>query len=125
MRREYLAVGIRTALHPQVDIATEPRWSRVSSRPSARTPTSSAGSAPPTSGACRATTIGPESVSGMAKHFPGGGPQKDGEDPHFSYGREQVYPGGKFEYHLEPFKELIAAGVAQMMPYYGMPVGTE
>ena len=61
----------------------------------------------------------------MAKHFPGGGPQKDGEDPHFSYGREQVYPGGNFEYHLEPFKKLIAAGVSQMMPYYGMPVGTE
>ena len=30
IRREYLAVGIRTALHPQVDIATEPRWSRAS-----------------------------------------------------------------------------------------------
>ncbi len=30
-----------------------------------------------------------------------------------------------FEYHLEPFKKLIAAGVSQMMPYYGMPVGTE
>ena len=30
----------------------------------------------------------------MAKHFPGGGPQPDGEDPHFPYGREQVYPGG-------------------------------
>ena len=30
IRREYTAVGIRTALHPQVDIATEPRWSRAS-----------------------------------------------------------------------------------------------
>ena len=34
----------------------------------------------------------------MTKHFPGGGPQKDGEDPHFAYGREQVYPGGQFDY---------------------------
>jgi beta-glucosidase len=30
--------------------------------------------------------LGPESVSTMTKHFPGGGPQKDGEDPHFEYG---------------------------------------
>ena len=29
-RREYLAVGIRVALHPQVDLATEPRWPRIS-----------------------------------------------------------------------------------------------
>ena len=36
------------------------------------------------------------------KHFPGGGPQKDGEDPHFPYGREQVYPGGRFDDHLRP-----------------------
>jgi beta-glucosidase len=27
-RQEYTAVGIRVALHPQVDLATEPRWSR-------------------------------------------------------------------------------------------------
>jgi beta-glucosidase len=61
----------------------------------------------------------------MTKHFPGGGPQLDGEDPHFSYGREQVYPGGRFDYHLIPFDAALAAGTAQVMPYYGMPVGTE
>ncbi len=27
-RREYVAVGIRAALHPQIDLATEPRWGR-------------------------------------------------------------------------------------------------
>ena len=60
----------------------------------------------------------------MTKHFPGGGPQKDGEDPHFPYGREQVYPGNNFDYHLIPFEAAFAAGTAQIMPYYGMPVGT-
>lgn len=124
VRREYRAVGIRTALHPQVDIATEPRWSRAS------TTFGSDAEIVGNLGAAyvrglQGAEVGAESVSGMAKHFPGGGPQKDGEDPHFSYGREQVYPGGMFEYHLEPFKKLIAAGVSQMMPYYGMPVGTE
>jgi beta-glucosidase len=58
----------------------------------------------------------------MCKHFPGGGPQRDGLDPHNEYGKEQVYPGDHFEYHLIPFKAAIQAGTAQMMPYYGIPV---
>ena len=61
----------------------------------------------------------------MIKHFPGGGPQLDGEDPHFAYGREQVYPGGRFDLHLTPFGAAFAAGTSQIMPYYGMPIGTE
>ena len=61
----------------------------------------------------------------MTKHFPGGGPQHDGEDPHFPYGREQVYPGGQFEYHLIPFRRAIEAGTSALMPYYGMPIGLE
>ena len=60
----------------------------------------------------------------MTKHFPGGGPQKDGEDPHFEYGKDQVYPGGLFEYHMKVFEAAFAAGTAQIMPYYGRPVGT-
>lgn len=124
IRREYLAVGIRTALHPQVDIATEPRWARASTTFGSNAEIVGNLGAAYVRG-LQGKEIGPESVSAMAKHFPGGGPQKDGEDPHFSYGREQVYPGNNFEYHLEPFKKLIAAGVSQMMPYYGMPVGTE
>jgi len=60
----------------------------------------------------------------MTKHFPGGGPQRDGEDPHFAGGREQVYPGGRFADHLRPFRAAIRAGTSQIMPYYGMPLGT-
>ena len=59
----------------------------------------------------------------MTKHFPGGGPQADGEDPHFPYGKDQVYPGERFEDHLRPFESAFAAGTAQVMPYYGRPVG--
>jgi beta-glucosidase len=124
IRREYIAVGIRTALHPQVDLATEPRWSRTSTTFGSNAEIVGNLGAAYVRG-LQGAQISAESVSAMAKHFPGGGPQKDGEDPHFSYGREQVYPGDNFEYHLEPFKKLIAAGVSQMMPYYGMPVGTD
>ncbi|GAA1645330.1 glycoside hydrolase family 3 protein [Actinoplanes couchii] len=121
-RREYLAVGIRAALHPQIDLTTDPRWARQS--------TTFGEDAALTSRlgvayikALQGTGLGADSISVMAKHFPGGGAQKDGEDPHFPYGKEQVYPGGKFDLHLQPFRDAIAAGVAQLMPYYGVPVG--
>ncbi|WP_157002717.1 glycoside hydrolase family 3 protein [Agromyces laixinhei] len=123
-RQEYLAVGLRVALHPQIDLATEPRWSRINATFGEDADLTSRLVAGYIRG-FQGDHLGAESVSTMAKHFPGGGPQKDGEDPHFEYGREQVYPGDNFEYHLEPFAAAIAAGVSQMMPYYGMPVGTE
>jgi beta-glucosidase len=111
-------------LHPQVDLATEPRWSRING--------GFGEDADLTSELVQAyirgfqgEQLGPESVSTMTKHFPGGGPQQDGEDPHFAYGREQVYPGGNFDYHLKPFRAAIAAGGSQIMPYYGMPIGTQ
>ncbi|AOX45874.1 glycoside hydrolase family 3 N-terminal domain-containing protein [Microbacterium sp. BH-3-3-3] len=122
VRRDYLAMGIRMALHPQVDLATEPRWGRQAQ---------SFGSSPAETSrlleafldGLQGSELGPESVAATVKHFPGGGPQLDGEDPHFPYGREQVYPGGNFDAHLEPFRAAIAAGTAAIMPYYGMPVG--
>jgi beta-glucosidase len=33
-------------------------------------------------------------------------------------------PGNNFEYHLKQFRAAIAGGAAQIMPYYGMPVGS-
>ena len=124
IREEYLAVGIRIALHPQIDLATDPRWARASTTFGSDAELTAQLGVAYIRG-LQGDTVGPTSVSAMAKHFPGGGAQKDGEDPHFAYGREQVYPGGKFDLHLEPFKAAIAAGVSQLMPYYGMPVGTE
>ena len=122
-RQEYLAVGIRLALHPMADLATEPRWCRVNG-----TFGEDAGlSAQMTAAYIRGfqgESIGKNSVACMTKHFPGAGPQKDGEDAHFPYGREQVYPGNNFEYHLKPFEAAFQAGTAQIMPYYGMPVDT-
>ncbi|QDZ14154.1 glycoside hydrolase family 3 protein [Humibacter ginsenosidimutans] len=123
-RREYTAVGLRVALHPQIDLATEPRWARINGTFGEDADLTSELVAAYIKG-FQGEELGETSVSTMVKHFPGGGPQKDGEDPHFPYGREQVYPGGEFEYHLKPFAAAIAAGASQMMPYYGMPVGTE
>ncbi len=123
-RQEYVAVGFRAALHPQIDLATEPRWPRISSTFGEDAELTARLAAAYVRG-FQGPSLGPTSVSTMAKHFPGGGPQKDGTDPHFPWGREQIYPGKNFEYHLLPFKAALEAGTAQIMPYYGMPVGTE
>jgi beta-glucosidase len=122
-RREYRAVGIHVALHPMADLATEPRWARI---------VHTFGEDAELAGKLVAAYVrgfqgdelGPTSVACMTKHFPGGGPQLDGEDPHFPYGKDQVYPGGMFEYHLQVFQAALDAGTAQIMPYYGRPVGT-
>jgi beta-glucosidase len=121
-RQEYLAVGIRVALHPMADLATEPRWARIVGTFGEDAELAARMVSAYIRG-FQGETLGPESVACMTKHFPGGGPQKDGEDPHFPYGREQVYPGNNFDYHLLPFQAAFAAGTAQIMPYYGMPVG--
>jgi beta-glucosidase len=123
-RQEYTAVGLRVALHPQVDLATEPRWSRQVATFGEDAELSGRLGAAYIRG-FQGSSFGRGSVSTMTKHFPGGGPQLDGEDPHFAYGREQVYPGGQFELHLKPFEAAFEAGTRQIMPYYGMPVGTE
>ncbi|MEU6642667.1 glycoside hydrolase family 3 N-terminal domain-containing protein [Saccharomonospora sp. NPDC046836] len=121
-REEYLAVGLRTALHPTLDLATEPRWARQYSTFGQDADVAARLALAYLDG-FEGEQLGRGSVACMAKHFPGGGPQKDGEDPHYPYGREQIYPGGAFEYHLEPFRRVIARGVSQIMPYYGMPIG--
>ena len=123
-RQEYLAVGIRTALHPMVDLATEPRWCRTNGTFSEDAELTAKLASAYIRG-FQGAKIGPVSVACMTKHFPGGGPQKDGEDAHFTYGKDQVYPGDNFDYHLIPFEAAIEAGTSQIMPYYGRPLGID
>ncbi len=123
-RQEYLAVGLRAALHPVADLATEPRWARVNGTFGEDNELAAKLTAAYIRG-FQGKTLDSQSVACMTKHFPGGGPQLHGEDPHFDYGREQVYPGHNFDYHLLPFEAAFAAGTAMIMPYYGMPVDTE
>lgn len=120
-REEYLAVGIRVALHPQVDLATEPRWPRICGTFGEDAETSARLVKAYIEG-FQGSELGPNSVACMTKHFPGGGPQKDGLDPHFDFHQGQIYPGDNFDYHLIPFEAAIEAGTASIMPYYGVPM---
>jgi len=121
--QEYRAVGIRTALHPMADLATEPRWGRISGTFGEDAELAAELVQAYIEGFQGEGGLGPEGVATMCKHFPGGGPQREGLDPHHEIGKEQVYPGDNFDYHLIPFRAAIEAGTAQMMPYYGIPVG--
>ena len=123
-RQEYLAVGLRAALHPMVDLATEPRWGRINGTFGEDSSLTARLTAAYIRG-FQGDELGPQSVACTTKHFPGGGAQKDGSDPHFAYGAEQEYPGDNFDYHLPPFAAAIEAGTAIMMPYYAKPMGTE
>lgn len=120
--QEYRAVGFRTALHPMADLSTEPRWGRTAGTFGEDAALASVMVRAYIEG-FQGTEIGDESILCMTKHFPGGGPQEEGLDAHFSYGGAQTYPGGKFDYHLLPFEAALDTGTAQIMPYYGVPVG--
>ena len=118
-RREYVAVGLRAALHPQIDLASEPRWARQLQSFSSIPAVASEYGALLIAG-LQGGKLSSTSVACTAKHFPGGGAQEDGEDPHFPQGKAQVYPGGNFEEHLGPFRAAIAAGTSAIMPYYSL-----
>ena len=121
-RQEYLAVGIRQSLHPQIDLATEPRWPRISGTFGEDAALTSRLTTAYIEG-YQGKKLGANSVACMTKHFPGGGPQKDGLDPHFDFQKGQVYPGNQFNYHLLPFEAAFKAHTAAIMPYYGVPMG--
>jgi beta-glucosidase len=121
-RQEYLAVGIRQALHPQVDLATEPRWPRISGTFGEDATLTSKMTTAYIKG-FQGEKLDSNGVATMTKHFPGGGPQKDGLDPHFDFQKGQVYPGNNFKYHLIPFEAAFKAHTAAIMPYYGVPMG--
>ena len=128
--KEYRALGISVALHPQIDLGTEPRWMRVEdtfgAHPQLVTDFGKAfcDGLQTTKGS--ENGWGAESVCGMAKHWPGGGPCEGGRDAHYSFGKYAVYPGENFEEHVKPFIEGAfqldgATGkVASIMPYYSV-----
>lgn len=129
--QEYRALGITTALSPQIDLATEPRWYRIAM---------TFGESPLlTTDMARAyidgfqTSKGKDeikdgwgykSVNAMVKHWPSGGPEEGGRDGHWAFGKFAVYPGNNFEMHLRPFTEGAfnlsgkTKAASAVMPYY-------
>ena len=132
---EYRALGIATALSPQIDLATEPRWNRF---------TGTFGEDPELDIAMARAYVdgfqttegadggwGKESVNAMVKHWPSGGPEEGGRDAHFNYGKYAVYPGGNFATHMRPFTEGAfrledgTESATAVMPYYTISYGVD
>lgn len=128
---EYRALGIGTALSPQIDLSTEPRWFRLGMTFGEDTKLvtdiarayvdgfqTSAGADEVADG------WGYKSVNAMVKHWPSGGPEEGGRDAHWAYGKFAVYPGNNFEEHLKPFTEGAfkfegkTSMASAVMPYY-------
>lgn len=129
--QEYRALGIATCLSPQIDLATEPRWSRFSG---------TFGESPELDTEMARAYIdgfqtsygtdeieggwGYKSVNAMMKHWPSGGPEEAGRDAHYNYGKYAVYPGANYGDHIKAFVDgglNLAKGtkmVAAVMPYY-------
>lgn len=132
LAEEYRALGIATALSPQVDIATEPRWLRFNGT-FGENPNLAAAMAQAYCNGAQTSTGSQEiggsgwgfgSVNAMVKHWPGGGSGEAGRDAHYGCGQYAVYPAGKFKTHFIPFtkgafrlkgKTKMASAI---MPYY-------
>lgn len=121
--QEWVAAGIRKGYQYMGDLATEPRWQRIEGTFGEDADLAAEMLAAITRG-FQGETLGPHSVAMTTKHFPGGGPQLKGKDPHFHWGMDQVYPGNNMDYHLQPFQAAIDVGTAAVMPYYAVPRGT-
>jgi len=129
--KEYRALGIATALSPQVDLGTEPRWSRINGT-FGEDPQLSADMARAYIDGFQTSTganeikdgWGYNSVNAMVKHWPGGGPEEGGRDAHFAYGKFAVYPGNNLQQQIIPFVNgaFKLTGKTKMasalMPYY-------
>lgn len=136
--QEYRALGIATALSPQIDLATEPRWARVNGtfgeNPQLTADMARAyvdGFQTSTGDKLIAGGWGYTSVNTMIKHWPSGGPEEGGRDAHYAYGKYAVYPGNNLADHLIPFTEgaLKLEGETKMasavMPYYTISYGID
>ena len=135
---EYRALGIATALSPQIDLATEPRWSRFSGT-FGESPELDTDMARAYVDGFQTSTgkneieggWGYKSVNAMVKHWPSGGPEEGGRDAHYNYGKYAVYPGSAFETHLKPFTEgafKLNGGTkmaSAVMPYYTISTGAD
>ena len=129
--KEYRALGIGTALSPQVDLATDPRWYRFSGTfgPSPELSIDMArayvdGFQTSSQDKEISNGWGYESVNAMVKHWPGGGTGEAGRDAHYGFGKFAVFPGENLQTLIRPFAEgafKLKGGTkmaSAVMPYY-------
>lgn len=110
--KQYRSVGVTMLLGPQIDIGTEPTWTRAtgtfSEDPALNRDLANAYiSGLQSTWAEDGTDLGwgEDSVYAIAKHYVGAGAAEGGRNDHMDAGKYTVYPGGNFEAHLIPFMD--------------------
>ncbi|WP_374184539.1 glycoside hydrolase family 3 protein [Klebsiella variicola] len=126
IREEYRAVGITQALSPQADIATEPRWARISG---------TFGENPElarklvrgyiTGMQDGSDGLNSKSVAAVVKHWVGYGAAENGWDGHNAYGKNIVFKTNNLRQHIIPFEGAFESKVAAVMPTYSIIKGVE
>ena len=134
--KEYRAMCITTGLSPQVDLGTEPRWSRYAG---------TFGEGSRLAGDMAAAYVhgfqsswdgigadaqdlgwGQDSVVTMIKHYPGDGAPEGGREAHNNFGKFNVYPGGNIREHASVFEATFhmpdskTGGPKAIMPSYSI-----
>lgn len=120
---EYRALGITTALSPQVDLATEPRWLRVGGTFGENVEQNrelTQAYVQGFQGTGGTDQWGLESVNGMIKHWAGDGPGEGGRESHTNSGKYGVYPGDNFDAHTDAF--LNSLDSAAVMTAYSIAI---
>ncbi len=123
-RQEWAAVGLRKGYMYMADLSTEPRWQRVEGTFGENSAWVAKMITEIVLG-FQGNKLSPSSVALTTKHFPGGGATEGGQDPHFNWGRNEIFPGGMFSNNLISFKAAIKAGTSSIMPYYSIPNNTK
>jgi beta-glucosidase len=136
--QEYRALGIATALSPQIDLGTEPRWYRIAYT-FGENPVLDADMARAYIDGFQ-TSFGKDeikdgwgykSVNAMVKHWPSGGAEEGGRDGHWAFGKFAVYPGKNLQAHIYPFTEGAfkldgkTGKASAVMPYYTITYGQD
>lgn len=115
--QEYRAMGLANALSPQIDLASDPRWLRI---------TGTLGEDAEMAAEMAAAYVegfqgtfdeqgnnqgwGTDSITTVIKHFPGDGAGEGGRESHTDAGKYAVMPGGNVEGHLAPFIAALDSG---------------
>ena len=123
-RQEWAAVGLRKGYMYMADLSTEPRWQRVEGTFGEDANWVAKMMTEVVLG-FQGNKLSNTSVALTTKHFPGGGATEGGQDPHFTWGRNEVFPGGMLSNNLIPFKAAVKAGTSSIMPYYSIPNNTK
>ncbi|MDO4259850.1 MAG: glycoside hydrolase family 3 N-terminal domain-containing protein [Actinomycetaceae bacterium] len=127
---EYRALGIGTALSPQIDLASEPRWLRVSGTFGEDSDMAAKMAKAYVDGfqgtydeSGQSIGWGDDSVAAMIKHWPGDGSGEGGRESHTAPGKYAVYPGGNQAEHEKVF--IGALNSSAIMTSYSIGVGAD